>query len=142
MQPKFPLQTHLSVINCALLLVLIILALFLSCNHWPEREGIHPTNPITNAELCKAQQDGRKFFSKKIDTGEAYSTARRVTIGDTFYIFSPKDTIKVTAPGTGWWVFGVDTPFRWQGERPDLVCDNNNGAAFRTDAVDTIPCNP
>jgi hypothetical protein len=32
MQRKFPLQTHLLVINCSLLLVLIILMLFLSCS--------------------------------------------------------------------------------------------------------------
>jgi hypothetical protein len=32
MQRKFPLQTHLLVINCALLLLLILLMLFLSCS--------------------------------------------------------------------------------------------------------------
>jgi|GEM_PF-5454336 hypothetical protein len=61
MQRKFPLQTHLLVINCALLLVLIILILALSCtkrtiqnnNAW--EPGQAPTSPNSTLSFSYGQ---------------------------------------------------------------------------------------
>jgi hypothetical protein len=73
MQRKFPLQTHLLVINCSLLLLLILLMLFLSCSKIVDPVPISNNNsdlttPSTGASI-NFSFGANSFYSPFVYTG-------------------------------------------------------------------------
>lgn len=63
-------------------------------------------------------------------------TYRKLTKGETFYIYSPRDTVHLRSKADGWLPFMMDGQFAWSGDNPDLHCDG--GCIYNEMALDSL----